>query len=185
MDKFYIMGIDPGSNNVGVSIFELDGKLEIVKIHTYNLVLNVDESNGIYDAVVDRLNKLSFMIKAIYNMYTPTMVGMESCFINPGRLGAVIPLSRSIHTIETSIVSLDAYAKIISIPPGLIKKIFGVSQKGKGVVSEGLKSKLYLTSKIKKELSEHEIDAVAITVTLLEYIKTTDGMSCIKYIDLE
>ena len=62
---------------------------------------------------------------------------------------------------------------------------FWLSQKAKDAVSEGLKSKLHLTSKIKKELSEHEIDAVAITVTLLEYIKTTDGMSCIKYIDLE
>lgn len=183
METFNIMGVDPGSNNVGVSIFELNNDLEIVKIHTHNIALVVDESNGIHDVVVDRLKKLAFMIRAIYSMYNPTMVAMESSFINPSRLGAVIPLTKSIHVIESIIESVDSYAKIVTIPPGLIKKIFGVKQVGKDVVTEGLIGKSYF-NKVTTELSEHEIDAIAITETLLEYIKTTDGMACIKYIDL-
>ena len=33
-------------------------------------------------------------------------------------------------------------------------------------------------------MSDHEVDGVAIAYTLLEYIKTTKGMICIKYLEV-
>lgn len=183
---FNIMGIDPGSRNVGVSIYNLNADLSINRVTTHNLNIDIENDNGIHENILDRTKKLSTIIKMLYAIYTPSIVAMESSFINTSRMGAVIPLTKSIHTIESSIYEIDSYAKILSIPPGVIKKIFGSKQIGKDAVSVALDKNLELVSKVvdRKNITEHEIDAIAIAYTLLEYIKTTGGMICIRYLSV-
>lgn len=194
MDSFNIMGIDPGSRTLGVSIFTIrpkgestirDFTLDIENIITFNVRVDDEDTRGLHDKILDRTTKLSKIIKGIYYVYRPMMVSIESSFINANRMGAVIPLTKAIHTVEESIFSIDSYAKIVSIPPGLIKKIFNSKQIGKDAVLEALQDKPELLKKIKsnKEMSEHEIDSIAIAYSLLEYIKTNGGMSCIKYLE--
>ena len=184
MSTFNIMGIDPGSRNVGVSIFNLNNDLSINHIKTYNLNIDIENDNGLHENILDRTKKLSTIIKMIYAIYTPAMVAMESSFINTSRMGAVIPLTKSIHTIESTLYEIDSYVKILSIPPGVIKKIFGSKQIGKDAVSKALDANIELVAKVldRKKITEHEIDAIAIAYTLLEYIKTTGGMICIRYL---
>lgn len=194
MDKsFNIMGIDPGSRNVGVSIFNIipsddgkhDIKLDINKVLTFNVNIDIEDDTGIHEAILDRLKKLSNIIKTIYRLYEPTVVSIESAFINTSRMGAVIPLAQSLFAIQSSIYSIDRHSKMITLPPGLIKKIFGSKQVGKDAVLVALKSHKILMEKIaKKNMTEHEIDAIAIAYSILEYIKTTRGMVCIKYLEI-
>lgn len=183
------MGIDPGSRTLGVSIFTVkptgestidNFNLEIASIKTMTLFIDND-TTGVFDNVTARTQKLKRLIKGIYYVYRPVMTSIESSFVNMSRLGAVLPLTKAIHTIESTIVELDRYAKIVSIPPGAVKKAFDSKQKGKDSVLIALKKKKQLVELIDKvdKISEHEVDAVAITYTLLEYLKTTGGMTCI------
>ena len=192
MNSFNIMGIDPGSRNVGVTIFGLNIQhtnnsifLDIDKITTFNIAVEEERDIGIHDGLLDRTNKIARLIKSIYLLYEPLMVGMESSFINISRMAAVIPLSRSIHAIEHIIYSTDRYAKILSMPPGVIKKVFKSKQIGKDAVLEALKNKPHLVKKVEmSRMTDHEVDSVAIAYTLLEYIKTTEGMICMKYLEI-
>lgn len=187
--EFNIMGIDPGSRTLGVSIFTVkptgestikDFDLEIMDIKTITLHIDND-TTGLFDNVTARTLKLKRFIKAIYYIYRPAMTSIESSFVNMSRLGAVLPLTKAIHTIESTLVELDRYAKIVSIPPGAVKKAFDSKQKGKDAVLVALKNKKELVDLIGDvaKISEHEVDAVAIAYTLLEYLKTTGGMVCI------
>lgn len=190
---FNIMGVDPGSRTVGVTILTVrpsgnttvDLKLDVVGVRT--LTLYIDSSGlGIHDNIVDRTEKLARLIKGIYYVYKPSMVAIESSFVNLSRMGAVIPLTKAIHTIESTIVGIDKYAKIVTIPPGIIKKVFGSSQKGKDAVLIAIKKKKHLVELMEDvdKVTDHEIDSVAIAFTLLEYIKTTGGMVCIQCLEM-
>ena len=191
-ETFNIMGIDPGSRSIGVSVYEIEPKilngdmdLDIVKILTYNISIDDEDNRGIHEALIDRTSRIARIMKSLYSLYEPAMVGMESSFINISRMSAVIPLSRAIEAIESSIYSIDRYAKIVTSPPGVIKKVFGSKQVGKDAVLLALKNKPHLESKIESlKMSDHEVDGVAIAYTLLEYIKTTKGMICIKYLEV-
>ena len=193
MDKsFNIMGIDPGSRNVGVSIFNVlpeddnhDIKFTVNKVLTFSINIDIEDDVGIHELILDRLKKLSNIIKTVYRLYNPTVVAMESAFINTSRMGAVIPLAQAIYAIQSTIYSIDRSSKVITLPPGLIKKIFGSKQVGKDAVLVALKSHKLLMEKItKKNMTDHEIDAIAIAYSILEYIKTTRGMVCIKYLEI-
>lgn len=193
MEKsFNIMGIDPGSRNIGVAIFtitpiqlEYSVGFEIENVLTFNIAIDEEDSRGIHEALIDRTARLESIMKSLYSIYEPAIVGMESSFINISRMSAVIPLSRAIHSIESAIYSIDRYAKILSMPPGVIKKIFGSKQVGKDAVMVALKNKPQLAEKLNmKRVTDHEVDGVAIAYTLLEYIKTNGGMSCIKYLEI-
>ena len=191
-ETFNIMGIDPGSRSIGVSIFKIkpqtidnDMDLDILKILTYNISIDDEDNRGIHEALIDRTSRITRIMKSLYSLYEPAMVGIESSFINISRMSAVIPLSRAIEAIESSIYSVDRYAKMITMPPGVIKKVFGSKQVGKDAVLLALKNKPHLESKIESlRMSDHEVDGVAIAYTLLEYIKTTKGMICIKYLEI-
>lgn len=189
LDKtFNIMGIDPGSRNVGVCVYELNGKLEVISLITYTLYIdsNKNEHKGIHDNILERTDKLESIIKMLYYLYNPVMVAMESSFINMNRMGAVIPLTKSIHSIESILYKIDKHIKILSIPPGVIKKVFNSKQVGKDAVLTALGNNEMLVSKLdrKKEISEHEVDAIAIAYTLLEFIKTSEGMICIRFLTI-
>lgn len=188
MDSFNIMGIDPGSRTVGVCIYTISPKLELIKIYTYTL--NIDSNNnehlGIHENILERTSKLETIIKFIYHIYNPMIVAMESSFINMSRMGAVIPLTKSIHSIESILYNVDKHIKLISMPPGVIKKVFNSKQVGKDAVLDALEKHKHITEKLykKKVITEHEVDAIAIAYALLEYIKTTEGMICIRYLNL-
>ena len=181
--NFYIMGVDPGSHTLGVCLMEMSPSLEIVSIVTYSPIISVSDSVGLYDNIIARLKKLEFMIRSIYSIYKPAIVAMESSFINGARLGAVIPLTKSISLVETVLTSIDEHIKLVSIPPPVIKKVFKAKQKGKDTVKEALLNKKTLNSHLDIEkMSEHSIDAVAIAYTLLEFLKANKGMLCIRYL---
>jgi len=182
-DNFYIMGIDPGSRTMGVCVMEMSPALEIVSIHTFSPVISRDDSTGIYDNIITRLKKLDFIIRSIYSIYKPTIVSMESSFINASRMGAVIPLTKSIGLIETVLATIDEHIKIVSIPPSVIKKVFKSKQKGKDSVTEALMAKKSIVRMLNVDrMSEHSIDAVAIAYTLLSFLKGNKGMLCIRYL---
>lgn len=188
MDNFNIMGIDPGSRSVGVCIYNISPELELLKLYTYTLNIDseVNEHQGIHENILERTDKLESIIKYLYHIYSPMMVAMESSFINMSRMGAVIPLTKSIHSIESILYKIDKHIKVISMPPGVIKKVFNSKQVGKDAVLDALGKHKHIIDKLdkKKIITEHEVDAIAIAHALLEYIKTTEGMICIRYLNI-
>ena len=191
-DRFNIMGIDPGSRTIGVCIFEVVPRLDkdilefdIDKILTFNLAIDLESNKGIHDVLLDRTNRIAKIIQSLYALYEPSMVGIETSFINLSRMSAVIPLSRAIQSIETAIYTYDSYAKVLNMTPGVIKKMFGSKQVGKEAVLDALKDKPDLVKKVEiSRMSDHEVDGIAIAYGLLEYIKTNRGMLCIKYLEI-
>lgn len=189
-NTFNIMSIDPGSRIAGLCIYTLkpndeDSIFDIVEIKTFNMNVDIEKTTGIHENILDRSIRLAMMVRTIYSIYKPAIVAMESAFINMSRMGAVIPLAKSIHSIETAIYKLDKDVKIISIPPGVIKKVFNSSQIGKDAVKKALMDKPKLLGKVvDKNITEHEIDAIAIGYTLMEYLKGSRGMVCIKYLEI-
>lgn len=191
-EKFRIMGLDPGSRTIGICIFEITPILkdtildfDIDRILTFNIAIDLEDNRGIHDVLLDRTNRISRIVAGIYSLYNPAIVGIESSFINLSRMSAVIPLSRAIQSIESSIYGLDRYAKVLNMPPPVIKKVFGSKQVGKDAVLLALKNKPDLVKKVEiSRMSDHEVDGVAIAYTLLEYIKTNGGMVCIKYLEI-
>ena len=190
-NKFNIMGIDPGSRNVGIAIYTIETAIindsitfDISNINTYNIAVDVEDDRGIHDVLLDRTSRISKIIKCLYKMYNPAMVGIETSFVNLSRMSAVIPLSRAIQTIETALYYVDKYVKVINMTPGVIKKAFNSKQVGKDAVLVALKNKPDLYKKVSNKVSDHEVDGIAIAYALLEYIKTTEGMLCIKYLEI-
>lgn len=185
-DDFHIMGIDPGTRNIGVSIFTLNGKLQVIGIITFNLNVDIETDTGIHDTLLDRTSKLYRLITSLYYIYNPSMVSIESSFINSRMLGAVIPLTKAIGAIESAIFNMDKYAKVISIPPGVIKKLFDAKQVGKDAVTDALLKHTELMEFVNtKVMTEHEIDAIAITYSLLRYLRKSEGMTCLRYLQLQ
>lgn len=183
-EEFYILGIDPGTRNVGLSFYKLNGKLDIISIETFNLFIDIEGSNGIGEQLIYRITRLAKMLTCIYKLFSPYMVIMESSFIDIKNISAVIPLSKAISCIEMTIRDIDEYAKLISIAPRLAKKIFGAELTGKEAVKDALMKKDEVLSKIvNKNYTEHEIDAIAIAYALLTYLREERGMPCIKYLE--
>ncbi len=188
MDSFNIMGIDPGSRSVGICVYSITPELEINNIHTHTLSLDTElnDHKGLHENIVERTSKLKYLMQTIIHLYNPTIVAMESSFINTSRMGAVIPLTKSIHVVESILYEIDKHSKLLAMPPGVIKKVFDSKQVGKEAVLTALNKHKGIVDKLNKNkvITEHEVDAIAIAHALLQYIKTTRGMICIRYLNL-
>jgi len=182
-DNFYIMGVDPGSRTLGVCMMELSPELDIVSVSTHNVIIDSEDNVSMCENIVYRMRKLRFIIQSLYTIYNPAIISMESSFINASRMGAVIPLTKSIALLESVLNELDRFIKMTTIPPSVIKKVFKARQKGKEAVTEALENNSELSHLVDvNKMSEHEIDATAIAFTLREYLKVNKGMMCIRYL---
>jgi Holliday junction resolvasome RuvABC endonuclease subunit len=183
METFNIIGIDPSSSNVGISIMAIDISLNIEKINT--ILLNLDNlpqyNNGI-DKLTNRLYILRHKITEVMRQYTPFMVGIENSFINLRRPGAMGPLSQSIFAIESGILDYNSYISFNKYPPSIIKKEVGAKfSAGKDEVLNACNMIPSISNLINLNMvSEHEVDATAIAYTLLSDIKQNKDWLCMR-----
>ncbi len=172
---FKIIGIDPGTNFVGLCIMTINSKdFSIAKIESSVIdVSKVESRQPLNNNLVCRLGKLSSMIHNVLYTYKPMAIGIESPFINPRRPGSVIPLAQSLQVIEYSMYMYNPNIPIGKYPPSTIKnmvKAHGAAKK-EPVLEAVLKikeiaSRIDLVSK-----TDHEIDAIAIAYCVLNDIK--------------
>lgn len=176
-NTFKIMAIDPGSNMLGVAIYELDEDLEIVNIETVSINIKVHQLEIVFlDPLMQRLAYLRKYLKSILEEHEPTLVTIESGFINSKRPAAVIPLTHAMSTLLNTIIDFDPLIKIFRVSPSVIKINVGASFKAdKDEVTEMVGRIPEIKKHIDvRSLTEHEVDGIAINYTCLKTIRT-DG----------
>lgn len=180
-EQLNIIGIDPGSNNLGVCILSLDLKLNILNINTIPVCLSSYSSeNKVYSDLTTRLLYLMEEMAFIYNQFIPKIITIETSFINKNRPAAVIPLTSAISIIENTFVRLDNNIYITKFSPSIIKKSVKADPIGKKQpVYDALKKIDEINNLIELDaLTEHEIDAIAIAYTQLLNLRQK-GVLCL------
>lgn len=179
---FRIIGIDPGSRNLGVTIMFIDIEtLEIMDIVPIPISLN---KHNILDvnkiSLISRLSYLRKEFERIVHAYNPIAVAIESGFINPRMPGAVIPLASAITAMSSVIMEYDRTITIIEYPPSIIKKAVGANPIGnKSPVFNALVANSEFEELVNLEvLTEHCVDSIAIAYTMLLDIRE-EGILCL------
>ena len=182
IEYFTIMGIDPGSRNLGIAIFYINMyTLEIIEIIPIPISLNkyfVYSNNR--SSLTSRLFYLRQEFKEILEAYNPVAIAIESGFINPRMPGAVIPLASAITIMSSVIMKLDMDISIIDYPPSIIKKAVGANPLGnKSPVFNALSRNKEIKSIVNLDLlTEHCVDSIAIAYTMLIEIRK-EGIICL------
>jgi len=183
METFDIIGIDPGTTTIGVSIFKVSlPKLEIVKIDTILIDLSLFKNDDYLTTnLFFRLQLLSNRISAIMDEYKPLAFAMENGFINVRRINAFGPLIQAVGAMEMAAVKYDPYIRIFKYPPSVVKNAVGAKgNAGKDDVFDSvMKVKEFKGLIDPTVISEHEVDALAVTWALLKEIKNNDVLLAI------
>jgi Holliday junction resolvasome RuvABC endonuclease subunit len=183
---YRIMGIDPGLTNTGVAIATIDAYTDTIReIEAYTLCNDklADRTGLESDIHPDRIIKLFKLRKAIEEglaWATPMIVGCEAPFYNRLRPMAYGALVEVVGMIQTAVLQSNTNTGFITFPPLTVKKIVGArsikndTEKGKIEVSEAVSRIPEIMQVLRQDLSmltEHAIDAIAVTYTLHQYLK--------------
>ena len=175
--NYKMLSIDPGLNNTGIAIFEIDYNTKIINsIEAYTILTNKLYNNtGLDEEFFTerkiKLYKLKRAIQEILILKNPCIVACESPFFNPMRPMAYGALLEVLSIIHSSIIEYNSNIPFISVEPLLVKKIIGAGMmKGKLDVKEAVKNNKSIISKLRNNielLDEHSIDAIAVGYTFL------------------
>ncbi len=169
-----IMGIDPSTNFIGVSIFTINPEdFEITDVHTETLDLSNLRIPDSIDKHTYKNIYIHNLFTEIFNKYYINMLAIESAFINIRKISSFLPLSRVIQTIELAYYNTYKEAKIVKFAPLYVKRMmsneFYYNKKG---TEDSVKSMDFIHKFVDvSKLTEHEFDAVAITYVLYNKLK--------------
>jgi len=173
---YTVMGIDPGINFTGISIYTLTNYNELLSIEAFTVhpdVSDIRNSEDI-DVVGERylkLNSLMHSIESICDMYHPSVVVCEGPFYSRFRPMAYASLVETLAYIKQGIYRYDTFISVIVVQPLLIKKIIGAGiMDGKVDVTRAIAARKSLISVMMQDLhslDEHSQDAIAISYTYL------------------
>jgi len=172
-NTFNILAIDPG-NNLGVSIMTINAlDFSIVNIYSRTIILDSLVPDIHSDKMLYKLNALSSIVSDLIYNYSPLAVGIETAFLNSRFPKAVMQLSQYTAIIEMSINSINSFIKIFKYAPRYIKSNVGA---GGNANKEDMLSNILTIGELMahvdiKNMSEHEIDAIAIAYTTLKEIR--------------
>ena len=176
-----LIGIDPGSTDLGLAILELDEAFKIKAIRAYNINAKEEYSKRFnpHTAYGDLRagSRMRLIMDVIETHLSDDMVfvAVEAGFYNAFRPAAYAVLLAQMKMILLSLKQFYPTVSIGQYPPGVIKKKIGVtSHKGKDPVLEAIVAlglDRYLVNDTIENLSEHAVDAIGIAYTgYLEHI---------------
>lgn len=170
-----IMGFDPGSSFLGVSLLESDdlrAKISYCDAFTLTTDKQYYYSSADRSDRQNRLRSIEYYLCGHIRDMRPHVVVYETAFNNPSRPGAYGPLVETISMITRSVDAYSLHIPVFGIAPMEVKKAFGVAGKAKG---EDAKSLVYDKVKALKlpfncytyfdELDQHSVDAIAVAYT--------------------
>lgn len=177
-----LVGIDPGSNTLGVGILTVNiESMEIVSSKA--MTLNGDklsrDSYWLKEIEGDRASRIMALEKAllaIFNYHQPIAVGSESPFINNHYPAAGIALTEVICAIRRAVMHYDIWRDLRMIPPSSVKNaIYAKGNADKNMMKEKI---LLLANELKYNgevplalLDEHSVDALAVTYCMFTELK--------------
>lgn len=176
--KFRLMAVDPGLNNIGTAIFDIDLEpkpkitrivAETLKSDRVSRVCDYD-SDLVDDAFIRKQNMISATL-LLCRQYRPDIFVIESPFFDRNRPSSFAILSEIMFGLFSGVLEIDPNTVLQKYAPQYIKAVLGVAGiKGKEVVKEALSGVEVVTSVLTPDVSvldEHSIDAAAIGYTYL------------------
>lgn len=175
---FRIMGIDPGLNNLGIALFDINySDKSIARIEAFTLVNDKlkDETGLDLESHTNRTIKLMKLRNSLLNIVSnnnPYAVACESPFYSSFRPTAYAALVEVIRIIHMTIIEYNANTRFQTVEPLLVKKHIGAGMEtGKLDVKKAVSLKPELMSVLVNDLDnldEHSIDAIAVAYTFLK-----------------
>lgn len=175
-----VIGIDPGTENLGFSVFSITPNFEIINCDVKTIVASKNVlmsqwTEDIQGARYARLNTLGEILYSEFLYHTPISVAVESPFYNPRRPAAFEALVQIFYVIRKSLEAYDNWREVYPIDPSSVKNAIGAhGAAGKVPVKEALLkvTDLNYTGVIPLEnLDEHSIDALAVGYTRIQRFK--------------
>lgn len=173
-----IMAIDPGLNNTGIAVFELDyGSRSIVAIEPFTLVVQkLANTTGLDDELYSdrniKLYKLRDNFRQVLANINPFAIVCESPFFNPLRPMAYASLVEVLAIIQNAIIEHNNNITFNTIAPKSAKKVIGSGMDtGKLDVRAAVMRHNDIMSVLRNDinmLDEHSIDAIAVGYSFLK-----------------
>lgn len=172
-DSVSIVGIDPGTETLGLSIFTFDAlSVELQKVAAYTFVGSKlpyysDDIAALHGDRYARLRAHQLNLLRILQLVRPVAIVSESPFFNPRRPAAGAALVETIDCIRRAIYQYDQFRVLQLVDPSSVKNAVGA--KGNAGKDDVKKAMLKLASSLPFDattpfeyMSEHAIDAVAV-----------------------
>ena len=173
-DYFSIVGIDPGSDTMGISHIKIDIKtFDIVETTAWTIKGSKMVSEDCWLATLysyrrARIKALKENLIDLFNDIDPTIVTCESPFYNPRRPNAYGVLVEVLTAIGDAVIEYDIWKPLYLIDPSTIKKSVGAPGNADKTVMKTHVCKLQEQNVLKykgkvklQDLDEHSIDAIA------------------------
>ena len=167
-----IVGIDPGSETLGLSIinFDIDSfKIESTYAQTFIGSKMFDADNWlsvIHSPRVARINSHKENLVKIFNSVNPLVIACESSFYNPRRPNAYAVLIEVLTAVREAVMEYDIWKPLYLIDPPTVKKSVGApgnADKVKMLECVCNLTQLNYSGDVPiQELDEHSIDAIAV-----------------------
>ena len=178
-NHFNLIGIDPGSDKLGIACLKIDlDTLEILESTANTIIASKLVSDQSFFAQVHsyrtaRIYRLKEEILKYFNKIQPSVISCESPFFNPRRPGAFQPLVEVLAMIKDAVIEYDLWQPLFLIDPSSIKnsvKAPGNADKDRMKVAVLALNDLKFDGDIEK-LDEHSIDALAVAYCRLKHLK--------------
>jgi Holliday junction resolvasome RuvABC endonuclease subunit len=160
MNDINIMGIDPSSTELGLSIFAFDTINYVVKdiiTHPISISNLSEKTKDLDERLYIKTNVLETVLNRYIDFYQPSMVVIENNFFNMYRQSNIKPLTIIIHKIYE--ICKNRRIKVLTPSVTEIKKSLGLKNFNKKNTPEAI-VKIYGLDLSDK--NEHEIDAISI-----------------------
>jgi Holliday junction resolvasome RuvABC endonuclease subunit len=167
-----IIGIDPGSENIGVACIEFDiNTLAIVNTQAFTITgskLMVKDSWLIetHGERIARIKALKERLIEIFCEVNPLMIACETPFFNPRRPNAFAVLVEVLLAIKEAVRDFDFWKVVYSIDPPTVKKsVYAPGNADKVKMKESIMALPDIKFKgniTLDKLDEHSIDAIAV-----------------------
>lgn len=171
-NTFHIVGIDPGTTMLGVSLLKVDiTSLKILSSEAWTL--NAERLMGQYQwtelmhgARTCRIHALHLELLKIFNYYNPLLIVSEAPFINGRFPQAGIALTEVLSAIRQAVIAYDQWKSLYIVPPSSVKNaVRAPGNANKDVMKQRLLELTelnYIGEVPMIKLDEHSIDALAV-----------------------
>lgn len=167
MTEYTILGIDPGSNDLGLCFTKVEIETgRILNMFTYSLDVNSLTMGDYYYDGDPRLTKLLALEQYMTKVFTevnPNALAMEAPFFNRFSPVAYGVLTEIVSLIKMVAAKTNPMINIMIIEPLLVKKYVKSNYKeGKEGIKKAVEGNPLLSVFLSPTATEHEIDAMAI-----------------------
>ena len=169
---FRVVGLDPGTENLGFSVLDLSlwtGDIKVVHSETITpqkMLSDYKTEERIHGARTARLMALEDSLFSRFELFQPHAICTESPFL--GRFPqAFAALTECVSFVRRAVCRYDRYMPLEMVDPPTAKKAVGMTVK-RGITKDDVKvavEKLniaYAEGIVLDELDEHEIDSIAV-----------------------